>query len=66
MVTKLVIESGVPITMIPLDATNQVPLTKFFITNFQQNTQGDVADYIANAWEDAPKNSLGEYYHWDP
>lgn len=64
--TKLVIESGVPITMIPLDATNQVPLTEDFITNFKQNTQGDVADYIANAWEDALKNPLGEYYHWDP
>ena len=62
----LVIESGVPITMIPLDATNQVPLTEDFITNFKQNTQGDVADYIANAWEDALKNPLGEYYHWDP
>ena len=63
---KTVVNTGVPITIVPLDATNQAPLTEDFLTNFEKNTTGRVADLAATWWRDAIANPVGEYYHWDP
>lgn len=63
---KTVIELGVPITIVPLDATNRAPLTEDFLTNFEKSASGRVADLAATWWRDAIANPVGEYYHWDP
>jgi pyrimidine-specific ribonucleoside hydrolase len=63
---KTVFDLGIPITIVPLDATNQAPLTEDFLTNFQKNATGRVANLAATWWKDAIVNPLGEYYHWDP
>lgn len=62
---KKVFDLGIPITMVPLDATNQAPLTKDFLTGFQQNAAGPLADLAATWWQDSIINPVGEYYHWD-
>ncbi|MBD1195482.1 nucleoside hydrolase [Vulcanococcus sp. Clear-D1] len=64
---KTVFDLGIPITIVPLDATNQAPLTEDFLANFQKNAVGRVANLAATWWEDVTVNPLGEeYYHWDP
>lgn len=63
---KTVIDLGVPITLVPLDVTNQAPLTEDFLANFEKNADGRVADLVDIWWRDAIANPLGEYYHWDP
>jgi|GEM_PF-743553 len=64
--SKILFDSGVPIQMVPLDATDKAELTQAFIDRFRVATQGPVANVILKWWENAYKNPVGEYYHWDP
>ena len=64
--SKILFDSGVPIQMVPLDATDKAELTQAFIDRFRAGTQGPVANVILKWWENAYKNPVGEYYHWDP
>jgi inosine-uridine nucleoside N-ribohydrolase len=62
-----VFESGVPITLIPLDATNDVPLSEDFLNQLEADKQTPAAEFIYTALH----NSLdfiqsGGYYFWDP
>jgi len=63
---KAVFASGIPITMVSLDVTQDAPLTQDFINRFRANTQGRVADLLVDWWEGNIKNPVGEYFHWDP
>jgi purine nucleosidase len=60
-----VIQSGIPITLIPLDATNKVPLTRGFIDRLA--TQSSVASQLASqSWQlAATQQGGGQYYFWD-
>lgn len=66
--TKIVFESGVPITLVPLDATNKVPLTKAFIEKLSKNTDPKPLESFAlRIFQNISKSiTNGEYYHWDP
>ena len=64
--TKVVFNSGIPITMVPLDATNHAPLTRSFLNTFKQKTSGPAAELISYWWESALSKPVGEYFHWDP
>lgn len=64
--TKMVFESGIPITMVPLDATNKAPLTRTFLNEFREKTSGSSAKLVDDWWEGIFRNPVGEYYHWDP
>ena len=64
--TKIVFESGIPIQLIPLDVTNNAPLTKNFLNRFQQETQGLAADTLNAWWQQNLESATGEYYNWDP
>ena len=65
--TKKVFESGVPITLVPLDATNKVPLTKEFIARLNEPKQKPLEAFSFRIFENISKSTTnGEYFHWDP
>uniref|UniRef100_A0A0D3G7I3 Inosine/uridine-preferring nucleoside hydrolase domain-containing protein n=1 Tax=Oryza barthii TaxID=65489 RepID=A0A0D3G7I3_9ORYZ len=53
-----VIHSGIPITMIPLDATNTISVTEEFVSEFQQHQQTYEAQYCFQSLDKS-------YYMWD-
>jgi pyrimidine-specific ribonucleoside hydrolase len=64
---QLVFDSGVPITLIPLDATNEVPVTEDFVDNFDSSRATAEADFVYNVLsgnEDGIEG--GWYFFWDP
>lgn len=60
-----VIGSGIPITLIPLDATNKVPLTRKFIDRL--GTQPSIASQLAAQSWSLVVAGVGndQYYFWD-
>ena len=60
-----VIQSGIPITLIPLDATNKVPLTRKFIDRLGR--QPSIAAQLASqSWQlVAGQEGAEQYYFWD-
>jgi purine nucleosidase len=60
-----VIQSGIPVTLIALDATNHVPLTNRFVE--QLAAQPSIASQLAaQAWKIAlPSDGSFQYYFWD-
>ena len=57
---RIVVESGAPITLVPLDATNEVPVTPEFVAQLEAEF---VAALLAN---NAESIASGSYYFWDP
>ena len=54
-----VIHSGIPITLVPLDATNTIPITDKFFETFERNQQTYEAQYafkslkmVHDTWHD--------------
>jgi pyrimidine-specific ribonucleoside hydrolase len=64
---RLAFESGAPITLVPLDATNDVPVTPEFVAQLDAEKTtpeaGFVAALLAN---NAESIASGSYYFWDP
>lgn len=60
-----VLSAGVPMTLIPLDATNKMPVTSAFIE--QVIAQRSVASrFAADAWSlGSEQIKAGQYYFWD-
>lgn len=64
---KIVFESGVPIKLIPLDATNRVPLTKQFADRFDPSTSNPLKSFVQRIFQKIMISTTnGEYFHWDP
>ena len=64
---KIVFDSGVPITLVPLDATNKVPLTRGFIDRMNRSSQQPLEAFTHRIFENVVKSTTnGEYFHWDP
>lgn len=64
---KIVFESGVPITLIPLDATNRVPLTKQFSDRFERGNPNALEAFVHRIFQKILISTTnGEYFHWDP
>jgi pyrimidine-specific ribonucleoside hydrolase len=63
----VVFNSGAPITLVPLDATNDVPLTLEFYKRLERDCTTAVAEFVyqALAAQEAHVGS-GSYYLWDP
>jgi inosine-uridine nucleoside N-ribohydrolase len=65
--TNLVFGSGAPVTLIPLDATNQVPATERSFQAFELNHSTPAAEVIYNLMLNYPSfYQSGENYFWDP
>jgi len=63
----VVLGSGAPITLVPLDATNHVPVTMEFYTRLEGDRTTSVAEFVyrvLTAQEEVIR--LGSYYFWDP
>ena len=56
-----------PITLIPLDATDKVPLTLAFLTQLEEQKKTPEAEFIYTALSNSTGFiESGGYYFWDP
>lgn len=63
---KLVFETGVPITLIPLDATNDVPVDMSLFRQFEQQHDSRVSTFVFNVFYiNQGWIRSGYYYLWD-
>lgn len=64
---NLVFQSGAPVTLVGLDATNHVPLNAKFYQQMKQNQSTPEADFVYQVLT-AQKGFIesGGYYFWDP
>ncbi|KAG7555762.1 Ribonucleoside hydrolase-like [Arabidopsis suecica] len=65
-----VFHSGVPITMVPLDATNTIPINKKFFETFEKNQRTYEAQYIFSSLKIIrdtllPEKFYARYFMWD-
>jgi len=64
---NLVFESGAPITLVPLDVTNQVPLTLAFYNRLEADRVTPEAGFVHKILSRLkPTIRTHEYYFWDP
>ena len=64
---RLTLESGAPITLVPLDATNDVPVTPDFMTRLEANQTTPESQFIFTALSGSQGSiEAGSYYFWDP
>lgn len=64
---RLTFESGVPITLVSLDATNEAPVTPEFVAQLEAEKTSPSAEFVAKVLA-ANEESIasGSYYFWDP
>ncbi len=63
----LVFASGAPITLVPLDATNDAPLTMEFYRRLEQDRTNSVSEFVYRVLAAQEENvRSGWYYFWDP
>ena len=64
---RIVVESGAPITLVPLDATNEVPVTPEFVAQLEAEKSTPEAEFVAALLaNNAESIASGSYYFWDP
>ena len=64
---RLVFESGAPITLVPLDATNEMPVTPEFVKQLDAKKTTPEAEFVAKLLaNNADAIASGSYYFWDP
>jgi len=62
----VVLRSGVPITLVPLDATNSVPVTSYFVDALAGHHVTPEADTVLALLEGNPGLTQPGNYLWDP
>lgn len=63
----LALASGAPLTLVPLDATNHVPVTWDFYRRLEQERTTAAADFVYQTLgRRAAAIDAGSYYFWDP
>jgi pyrimidine-specific ribonucleoside hydrolase len=63
---QAVIDSGLPVRLVSLDGTNQVPVTVEFAQRVQQEATGPGAQMLADLFVSRPFMADGSYFLWDP
>ena len=66
---SIVLQSGVPVTLVPLDATNHVPITTKFIEHLKDNRKTPEAMFVFEVLSKTQYYDFvqsGGYYFWDP
>ena len=67
LAARIVFRSGVPIRLIPLDATNKVPVDVAFLAKFQAGVRSPLARAVSQVLEsDRAFIQAGFFYAWDP
>lgn len=64
---SVVLNAGAPVTLVPLDATNKVPLTMDFYTRFEANRTTPEANFVYRVLSRFKSIiRTHEYFFWDP
>jgi pyrimidine-specific ribonucleoside hydrolase len=66
---SIVFQSGVPITLVPLDASNHVPVTTKFIERLKKDRATPEARFVFEVLSKTEYNDFvkrGGFYFWDP
>lgn len=63
---RLVLEAGFDLTLIPLDATNSVPLTPALYLELDRDHAAGPADLVFELWARNPYMTASGFYLWDP
>ena len=63
---RLVLEAGFDLTLVPLDATNRVPLTSELHASLEADHAAGPADVVFELWSQNPYMVQGGFYLWDP
>jgi len=67
LAARIVFRSGVLIKLIPLDATNKVPIDLAFLREFQSSAHSPLGRFVAQVLETDRKSiEEGYFYAWDP
>jgi len=67
LAARIVFRSGIPIRLIPLDATNKVRIDIAFLREFQSVAKSPLAKFVAQVLEtDRKFIEDGYFYAWDP
>jgi len=67
LAASIVLKSGIPIRMVPLDATNKVPLTSEFINKVNGLPGSPIQAFVSRIYERITTASGNvQYLHWDP
>lgn len=61
-----VIDSGVPVTLVALDATNRAPITDDFVEELRDVAGAGAGELAAEVLADNPLVTAGEAFFWDP
>lgn len=65
----IVLQSGVPVTLIPVDATNHVPVTTDFVKRLKDEHNTPEARFVFDVLANTQYSEFiqrGGYYFWDP
>jgi pyrimidine-specific ribonucleoside hydrolase len=63
---NLVLRAGVPITLVPLDATDDAPVTEFFVRELEASPPTPEIAWIRDLLAANPSFLDGRYFFWDP
>jgi pyrimidine-specific ribonucleoside hydrolase len=67
LAARIVFRSGIPIRLIPLDATNKVPVDSAFLAKFQAGARSPLAQVVEQVLaSDRAFIEGGFFYAWDP
>ncbi len=67
LAARAVFRAGIPIRLIPLDATNKVPVGVPFLREFQTQAHSPLARFVSQVLEaDRKMIEDGYFYAWDP
>lgn len=58
--------AALPVTLVPLDATNAVPFTSFFVEGLSRHLSAPAARTVHRLVAGDPFLVSGQYYFWDP
>jgi pyrimidine-specific ribonucleoside hydrolase len=63
---QAVVDSGVPVRLVSLDGTNQVPVTPAFAERVRREASGEGARVLSDLFAANPFMADGAYFLWDP
>jgi pyrimidine-specific ribonucleoside hydrolase len=67
LAARIVFRSGIPILLVPLDATNKVPIDIAFLRDFQTHAVSPLGRVAAQVLETDRESIQGNYFYaWDP
>jgi inosine-uridine nucleoside N-ribohydrolase len=67
LAARRVLRSGIGLTLVPLDATNHVPIDRPFLDAYSARVPTRLGAVVAHVFDEARGNmAAGAYYAWDP